>query len=196
MTREGDSASSDDPWIYIGRVARPHGVRGGVKIHLENPDSDVLAEGLVLRLEQPKKPAREVVVSRFYGQANVDLEGVTDRDAAEALRNAQLHVRRSDFPALDDDETYLVDLIGAEVRHADGHVLGVLESFSDNRAQPLAEVRTPADAGSLLVLVPFVPGIVTDVDEAARVVVMDPPEGLFEGDAEEVPPEGGTSSET
>lgn len=213
MTREGDAAS-DDPWIYIGRVARPHGVRGGVKLHLENPDGGLLRDGLVMRLE-PAKGAkgatRDVVVTRAYGGSNVDLEGVSDRDAAEALRDALLHVRRSEFPALDDDETYLVDLLGAEVRHADGRLLGVLESFSDNRAQPLAEVRTPKEAGGALVLVPFVPGIVADVDEEKRLVVLDPPLGLFEDldedvendagsdarspsdDDDQVPPAGGTS---
>lgn len=200
MTREG-SAGTDDPWIYIGRVARPHGVRGGVKLHLENPDGDVLREGIVLRLERPKAAPRDVVVARVYGEANVDLEGIRDRDEAEALRDARVHARRSDFPPPDEDETYLVDLIGAEVRHVDGRVLGVLESFSDNRAQPLAEVRTPAGEGARLVLVPFVPGIVSDVDEGAGVVVLDPPLGLFEElpdepaerEAGAPPPSGGTS---
>lgn len=203
MTREGGDAS-EDPWIYIGRVARPHGVRGGVKLHLENPDGDVLRDGIALRLELPEGAPREVAVTRVYGDANVDLEEISDRDAAEALRNARVHVRRSDFPPPDEDETYLVDLLGAEVRHVDGRVLGVLESFSDNRAQPLAEVRTPDDGsasgqGGRLVLVPFVPGIVSDVNEAERVVVLDPPLGLFEElpddeGAAVPPPSGGTST--
>ncbi len=214
MTREGDAAS-DDPWIYIGRVARPHGVRGAVKLHLENPGGELLRDGLVLRLEIRQTPAgkpasaktvtRDVTITRVYGGANVDLEDVGDRDAAEALRDARVHVRRSEFPAPGDDETYLVDLIGCEVRHTDGRLLGVLESFSDNRAQPLAEVRTPQDEGGALVLVPFVPGIVADVSESRRLVVLAPPLGLFEeladddeqsgAERREPPPSGGTEGE-
>lgn len=202
MTREGTDASSD-PWIYIGRVARPHGVRGGVKLHLENPEGDLLRPGIVLRLELPKAASRELEVTRVYGAGNVDLADVINRDQAEALRDARVHVRRSDFPPPDEDETYLVDLLGAEVRHVDGRVLGVLESFSDNRAQPLAEVRTPKEDGARLVLVPFVPGIVSDVDEDAGIVVLSPPLGLFEELPDEEgrvgeganapPPSGGTS---
>lgn len=197
MTREGDSAS-DDRWVYIGRVARPHGVRGGLRLHLENPDGEVLREGIVLRLERPKSAPREVTVTRVYGESLVNLEEIKDRDEAEALREAHVHVRRADFPPPDEDESYLVDLIGAEVRHVDGRVLGVLESFSDNRAQPLAEVRTSEEDGARLVLVPFVPGIVSDVDESAGVVVLAPPLGLFEelpddDEAGAPPPSGGTS---
>lgn len=205
MTRAGGDAS-EGPWIYVGRVARPHGVRGGLRLHLENPDGDVVRVGVALRLEGADGPAREVVVTRVYGHGNVDLEEIADRDDAESLRDARVYVRRSDFPPPDEDEAYLVDLLGAEVRHVDGRVLGVLERFSDNRAQPLAEVRLPDEApavdGSRLVLVPFVPGIVVDVDEAAGRVVLDPPLGLFEaledepsdGDrAAAPPPSGGTS---
>ncbi|MFZ9890194.1 MAG: ribosome maturation factor RimM [Myxococcota bacterium] len=184
-------AASGERWVLVGHVARPHGVRGGLKFELENPDSALLVVGLKVRLQRRGGAAKDATIRRVYGGTNVELEECVDRNAAEGLRGVEIFVRRDDFPPVDDDETYLVDLIGARVTHRDGHELGVIEAFSDNGAQPLAEVRTSGARD--IVLVPFVPPIVHAVDESARWVVLAPPTGLFDDDAEEVPPAGGTS---
>jgi 16S rRNA processing protein RimM len=184
MTSPADARAADErpAWVRIGVVARPHGVRGGLKLHLDNPDSEVLRAGLPVRLGDEER-----TVARVYGTALVDLDGVSGRDAADALRGREVLVRREDFPPPSEDEAYLVDLLGARVLHDDdGRQLGVIEGFSDNGAQPLAEVRTPAGQVRLM---PFVPGIVTHVDEDERVVKVAPPEGLLEGEPLEAAPE-------
>lgn len=186
-----EDAAEGERWVLVGRVSRPHGVRGGLKVELENPDSALLATGLKVKLQRRSGAGKEATVTRVYGGSNVELDTCDDRNTAESLRGVEVWVRRADFPPVDDDETYLIDLIGARVVHREGHDLGVIEAFSDNGAQPLAEVRT--SAAKTLVLVPFVPPIVQAVDEAARCVVLAPPAGLFDDDAEEVPPAGSTS---
>jgi 16S rRNA processing protein RimM len=175
----GDEAH--DPWILLGHVARPHGIRGGLRLHLENPNGEAMREGVTVRLELKGK-ARSHLVERLYGQGLLQLEGIATREAAEGLRGAAVLLRRSELPPLDDDEAYLIDLLGAEVRDEAGKVLGTLVAFSDNGAQPLAEVKT----ASGIVLVPFVPPLVVDANEVAGVVVLAPPEGLFEGEAVEL----------
>lgn len=172
-------------WVLIGRVARPHGVRGGLKIQLENPETKLLRPGIPLRLQNERAGEATLLVERTYGSGLVVLKGIGDRDAAERWRGAEVKARREDFPELTDDEAYLVDLIGARVIHADGRALGVIEGFSDTRVQPLATVRT---ATGELREMPLVPGIVTAIDEKAGVVEVSPPEGLLEGEAEEVAP--------
>lgn len=173
----GDRAAGGrDDWVRVGVVSRPHGVRGGLRLHLDNRDSEVLREKLELKLGETV-----FCVTRSYGDHRVELEGVDDRDAAEALRAREIWVRRADFPPPDDDESYLVDLIGARVLHADDdRELGVIAAFSDNTVQPLAEVKTGDGETRLM---PFVPGIVVDVDEDAGVVRVAPPEGLLDGEA-------------
>jgi 16S rRNA processing protein RimM len=173
--RPRDEGADDAGWVRVGVVARPHGVKGGLKLHLDNPDGALLRNGLVLRVGDD-----EHVVTRVYGPSLVELESVSGRDAAEALRSKEVQARREDFPEIDDDEAYLVDLLDARIRHVDGRELGTIVGFSDNNAQPLAEVKLAAGGHALM---PLVPGIVTDIDEDARVVTVDPPEGLLEGDA-------------
>ena len=180
---------SGPTWVRIGVVTRPHGVRGAVRLHLDNPESDLLDEGLVVQLRRQVRGAEkaaEHTVARVFGVGDrLELEGVASREAAEALRGAELCVHRDAFPEADDDESYLVDLIGFEVRDVQGHALGTIEAFADNGAQPLAQVMVGTRRGrKRYVEFPFVPELISELDEAAGVLVVDPPEGLFSGDAD------------
>jgi 16S rRNA processing protein RimM len=160
-------------WVVIGRVARPHGVRGALKLHLDNADSETLRKGLVVRVGD-----REMKIAKVSGGHRYAFEGLDDRNDADALRGKPVAVRREDLPAIDDEEFYLVDVIGLEVFDEGGARLGELKAFSDNGAQLLARVKT---AGGV-VEVPFVRPILVAIEEDR--VILAPPGGLFDDDAE------------
>ena len=157
-----------DGWVSVGVVARSHGLRGALKLHGWADDDPDLRAGLDVKL------AGRVHRVAGYAPGLLELADVHDRDAADALRGAEVFVRRADFPVDDDSGLYLVDLIGATVVDEAGAVLGKVEGFSDNGAQPLISV---ARAGSTSVLVPWVPAIVRSADKER--VVLTPPPGLF-----------------
>ncbi|MDP2340789.1 MAG: PRC-barrel domain-containing protein [Deltaproteobacteria bacterium] len=175
-------------------IGRPHGIRGALKIHLDNPDGETLHVGLAIHLVTPgtlgptnharaasksaaPKPAireiDDVIVT--LGPGIITLKGVPDRNAAELLVGAQVFVRREDFVE-DENAVFLVDAIGKSVVDVKGLVLGSITGFSSNGAQPLAEILTPEGKR---VLVPFVPPIVKEI---GAVVVLEVPEGLFNVD--------------
>jgi len=111
--------------------------------------------------------ALEVIASRPH-QRNyiVSFEGVTDREAAEALQGTTLRA-----PALDDpDELWVHELIGAPVLTVDGDAVGVIEAIEAN---PASEILV-LDNGSL------VPAVFIVEQRDDKTVVIDPPEGLFE----------------
>lgn len=161
-------------WVEIGRVGKPHGVHGALYIRLHNRDSDLVEEGLTVGLLLGDRwLVREV--THVGGGGAVTLDAVKGREAADTLKHAVVFVHRDDFPPLDDDEVYLADLEGAEVVTPEGERLGSVESFDDNGAQPLMQVRTERKR---LVDVPFVGAFVVEI-EGGR-IVLDPPEGLFD----------------
>lgn len=178
----GDAPDPSDVWIRLGVIGRPHGIRGALKLHLDNPDSETLRAGLEVRLVVGNAAPRLITIEKLQ-PGIVTLRGLADRTAAEALRHAVVEVRRSDFVDVDDDDdgvdAFLVDLIGAPVRTVDGVALGTILGFTDNVAQTLAEVRPLGKGPS--VLVPFVPPIVHGIDDDG--VVLAPPPGLFDDDA-------------
>ena len=106
------------------------------------------------------------------------LHGIGNRTAAEALRGAEVVVARDALPELESDEFFLADLIGLSVRHADGRDedLGVVRAYVGQGAQDLFEVVREVDGRKTSWLLPVVPGIIRDVDDATVRVLL--PEGM------------------
>ena len=93
-------------------------------------------------------------------------EGVDDRDAALALKGAEVGVLRADFPPLRDGEYYWVDLVGCAVSNPQGEGLGSVVSVDDHGAHAIIET----DAGHLI---PFVDAYVVEAVPAERRIVVD-----------------------
>ena len=142
--------------LEIGRITRPHGVRGEVSVLLTSNRTERLDPGSVL--ETTNGPL-EVRSSRPHkGSWLVVFEGVHDRDAAEALRNVVLLGEPIDDP----DELWVHELIGATVIDQDGVAHGTVTRVLENPASDLLEI----DA----VLVPFDAGLLSAVGlDVARV---------------------------
>ncbi|MBV9856023.1 MAG: ribosome maturation factor RimM [Streptosporangiaceae bacterium] len=167
--------------VTVGRVGRPHGIRGEVVVGVRTDDPDVrFAVGS--RLDTDSGGPLTVASVRWQsGQLMVRFEGVRDRDAAAALRGTWLSVDSGTLDSPDDpDEFRDHELIGLCVQTADGAVVGVVEDVL-HYGQDLLEVRrTGGDQAAGEILVPFVKALVPEVDLAAGRLVIDPPPGLLD----------------
>ncbi len=197
-----DAAPPDD-LVEVGRVAAAHGVRGWLKIQPYSPQADALlnaptwwlkAPDPTLGTGAPLRP-RGLNVRACRRQAGQFLaaqaDGITDRDAAEALRGYTVWVPRTAFPSAGDDEYYWIDLIGCDFHGmGDGgpRRLGRVEQVLDNGAHAVLQVALEApDADGVFqplsdargrprhVLVPFVAAHVQHVDIRARRIDSDWP---------------------
>ena len=170
----------DDPTdtVVVGRIGRPHGVRGEVTVEVRTDDPDLrFAPGAVLRAEPAGRGPLTVAGHRWNGQVLLlALDGVESREAAEALRDTELHVPVAELPALEDDVFYDHQLVGLAARLPDGTELGTVDAVRHEGADLLVVRR--AEGGQLLV--PFVTAIVPTVDLAGGSLVVDPPEGLLD----------------
>jgi 16S rRNA processing protein RimM len=174
--------------VVVGRVGRPHGVRGelSVEVRTDEPDRR-FAPGTTLVCRRPASgpaPTRSTLTvaaaRRHQDRLLVRFEDVSDRDAAEPLRGVLL-VRVVDETERPDDpeEFYDHQLVGLAVRTASGRDAGVVADVVHAGAQDLLVVRR--DDGESLV--PFVSALVprVDLDEGVLVVVDLP--GLLDGDS-------------
>jgi 16S rRNA processing protein RimM len=173
----GGGLAADD--VVVGRIGPARGVRGDVFVE---PWTDVpderFAPGAVLRTDPPDAgPLTVEAMSSAGGKLVVRFAGVTDRDAARALRGVRLVLAASARPPLaDPDEFYDTDLVGLRARTVAGADLGpVREVLHAGGADYLV-----LDVGGTERLVPFVAAVVPTVDVAAGLVEIDPPTGLFE----------------
>lgn len=162
--------------VCVGAVAGAHGVRGVVRVKsfTAEPD-DVCAYGPVSD-EAGARTWRIERVGHAKGVVLVRLEGILDRDAADALKGTRLYVARSALPEPEDEEEfYHADLIGLSADLADGTPFGRVKAVHDHGAGDILEIARP-HAPPLDV--PFTLAAVPLVDVAAGRIVVDLPPGL------------------
>jgi 16S rRNA processing protein RimM len=172
-------SSSSTGTVVVGRIGRPHGVRGEVTVEVRTDDPDLrFVPGAVLATDPPSRGPLTVAGRRWHREVLLlTVEGVESREAAEELRNTELLVDVTDLPALEDpDSFYDHQLVGLAVRLPDESVVGELVEVR-HEAQDLLVVRR-AEGGEALI--PFVAAIVPTVDLDGGFLVVDPPEGLLE----------------
>lgn len=171
--------------LVVGRVAKAHGISGELVVEVRTDDpGERFASGCTLRGRPSRGGAdRSFVVEavrEHAGRLLVRLAGVTDRDAADALRGTLFLVDSADLPPIDGpDEFYDHELEGLRVRTAAGDEVGTVTEVLHTPAAELLSVRSP-DGRELLV--PFVSAIVTSVSRDDGVIDIDPPDGLFDLD--------------
>lgn len=185
MHRQGHKGGA---WVAVGRISSAHGIKGWLKIQsYTEPAENILGFGQ-WRIDGPAG-FRSVVLDKGRRQGKgfvVHIEGVDDRDAAEALRGVEIEVPESAFPVLDSDEYYWRDLQGLEAWCRDREpggaqdagqepgpavLIGVVDHLIETGANDVLVVRP--SRGSIDErerLVPYLPGdVVTEVDlEAGR----------------------------
>jgi 16S rRNA processing protein RimM len=165
--------------LVVGRIARAHGVGGEVAVEVRTDSPDVRFQpGCVIDTEPADRGPLTIERARWHsGRLLVAFTGVSDRTAAQALRNTMLVVDSASSPSVDEDEYWDHQLVDLAAVTTDGSPLGTVTDILHPPGGDLLVVRRP-DGGELLV--PFVRAIVPTVDLDTRTVVVDPPDGLLE----------------
>ena len=112
-------------YLQIGEIVRPQGIRGEVKLRAMTEDMSRYArlESVFLK-KNGQMEEKKVLKGRSYdGFAFLQLEGVNDRDAAEALRGAEVYVDRKHAIKLGADENFVCELIGLKAVDENGEVV-------------------------------------------------------------------------
>ncbi|KWF29645.1 ribosome maturation factor RimM [Burkholderia pseudomultivorans] len=172
-----------DDAVEVGAVVDAYGLKGWLKVaaHADaGRGGDALLKARRWWLEKgAQRFSARIMQSKTHGDTVVaQPAGVSDRDAALALRGFRVFVRREDFPALAADEFYWVDLIGLEVVNEQSVALGKVAGMIDNSAHSIMRVEYPSvgkDGRPVTAerLIPFVGVYVKTVDQAARRIVVD-----------------------
>jgi 16S rRNA processing protein RimM len=163
--------------ICVARIGAAHGTDGAVRLWPFTAQAeDVAAYGPLQTADGTRtfeiealRPAKDFLVAR--------LKGVTDRAAAERLRNTDLYVPRERLPALEAEEFYHADLVGLRAEDKAGGAVGVVIAIHNFGAGDILEIA-PATGGETL-MVPFSTPVVPSVDVAAKRIVVEMPDGLL-----------------
>ena len=172
-----DRPSDDGERLCVGVVTGARGLRGEVRIKSFTADPDAIVGYGPITDESGQRQFRLRIVGHHKDQLVVRIDGVADRDAADALNRTHLYVPRDALPAPEEDEYYHADLIGLAAEAPDGTPLGRVKAVHDFGAGELLEIR---DADGHEALVPFSRTVVPVVDLAGGRVVINAPPGLLD----------------
>ncbi len=165
--------------LLVGRLGRPHGVRGLITVEptTDEPEQRFAVGSSLLTEPAARGPITVTHMQRHGDRLLLGIEGVTDRDSAEQLRAVKVLVDSDQIPTPTDPETFADhQLIGLRVELESGDFLGEVLAMNHGAAGDQLVVAYRGRE----VLVPFVLAIVPVVDVAGGRMVIDPPEGLLE----------------
>lgn len=160
--------------ICVARIGAAHGVRGEVKLWSFTEDPAAVAHYGPLETQDGTRCFEIEALRAAKDHFVARIAGVSDRDAAEKLRNIELYIPRARLPKIEETDTfYHADLVGLDAVTPDGARVGTVHALHNFGAGDIIEIA-PAEGGDPLML-PFNETTVPKIDVAARQVVVVPP---------------------
>jgi 16S rRNA processing protein RimM len=165
--------------VLVGRIARPHGIRGQVVV---NPETDFVedrfAPGAMLWTRSARGDERLTVASARIqgGRPVIGFEGLASIEDVERLAGLELRVPEETLQPLETGSYYQHQLVGCEVETVGGERVGVVARVDGGSAGTLLTI----DGTRGEILIPFAVDICVDVDVVAKKIRIDPPLGLLE----------------
>jgi 16S rRNA processing protein RimM len=168
----------EDEYLLIGKIGKPHGLQGDVKVicYSGQPDNVLdYKELFLVKREGVLSPPLDITKARVQGKgAVVSLRGVESRNQAEEIQGAGILIAIDELPAVEEDEFYWHQFIGRQLLDLAGTRIGSVTSLFSNGAQDILVVT--ADTGEILI--PVTKEII--VGESDESLTIDPPPGLLE----------------
>jgi len=164
--------------VCVAQFVGSHGVHGRVKLKSFTGTPEAVFGYAPLTDEAGTRTFKLRMTGMGKDHFLAVVDGIKDRDAADALKGVRLYVERSRLPEPEDeDEFYHTDLIGLPAETAAGETFGTVKALYDFGAGDMVEIL---HAGSgKTVFIPFTRACVPVVDVKGGRIVVDPPENLF-----------------
>ena len=161
--------------IKIGKIVNAVGLKGEVKVYNYSDSSEIYEITPEIYVGKDLVEIENVRLQK--NMVILKLEGINDRNAAEASKGKELFITEDDLPELEEGEYYVRDLIGMTVKEEDGNVLGKVNDVIQNTAQDVFDVTR--ENGKQL-LIPRVDEFVLDIDLESNEITVRLPEGLLD----------------
>jgi 16S rRNA processing protein RimM len=174
MARPSDSpekgnARQPPNFLVVGRIVRPHGVRGGLVVEQFSKLIQSIRPGVEIFLGDTTSPSMVKSMRLHRDRHLLVIEGCEDRDTAEQLRGAEIRLESGEVESLQEGEYYHWQLLGLRVSCEDGRVLGEIVEILETGANDVFVIR---DETGDEILLPAIESVVLDVDlEEGKVIV-------------------------
>ncbi len=165
-------------FLEVGQIVGTHGVRGEMRVNPWADGPEFLKQFKTLYYDNSGAKSVKVISARPHGNVVIlKLEGVDTVEAASAMRNRVLFIKRADakIPA---GSYFISELIGCDVFDAENYEIcyGVLSDVSETGANDVWHIEKDGKE----YLLPAIPDVVVNVDVRANRVEIKPLRGIFD----------------
>lgn len=169
-------------WIEIGQIIKSHGLAGRVKALSYLESNRLLPSLKEARIGPNRDSAKRYPIENVRPEGrthfSLTIEGIEDRNAADALRGLSIFLPYDSLEALPEGEYYWQDLIGLAVVTEDGKPLGQVESIFPTGSNDVYVCKE----GGREILLPAIAEVIRSVDIQAGTVVVRLLKGMEPGD--------------
>ena len=169
-----------DTFIALGKIVKPHGLKGWVQVYPYSEDTALLESDTVYIQDKKGQFVPFHVSSTRLKKRKVlliKLDDVADRNRAETLVGHELFQAEAELPPTEEDEYYWFQLKGLVVKDRTGRTVGMVKDINATGGPDLLVVE---DNDGREILVPLVKDIIYDIELDAGICYVDMPEGLAE----------------
>lgn len=132
---------SKDRKILIGKLGKPHGIKGFVYFHYYGQDLSNLETYKKLHIQDHSTFQLDKIEQKA-DRLIIKLDGCDDRNSAENLRNKEVYIEETDLPTLDEGEYYLYQLEGLLVKNLENKILGMVKSSFGTKSNEVLVIES------------------------------------------------------
>jgi 16S rRNA processing protein RimM len=172
-----DLGSSD--WIAVGKVTRPHGLKGEMKFRPFTKDDDILVGIRLVKLGRDENKGRELQVENLrghYSKRIVKFKGLNSIESVQELSGDSLYIKRGDFQTLPEGEYYWFEIEGLSVYDEEGSYYGQIVEIMKTGSNDVYVVQD----GKKEILLPMIDSVVKVIDLEQGKLIFKNIEGLIE----------------
>lgn len=147
--------------VFIGVLGKPKGLKGEIRLHLYNPDTQLIQKDLAFYIEGEDKTFLVESLKPYQKSHLVQIQNHADINLVEKYKGRKVFVMRDQLEPLKEDEFYHVDLVGCTALDENGNTIGVIKEVLVTGANDVLSIE---DENQKETLIPFVEEFVLHVD--------------------------------
>ena len=165
-------------YLEVGQIVGTHGIRGEVRVNPWCDSPEFIKQFKTLYYDKNGSQSVKVTACRPHGNvALLKLDGIDTVEAASAMRNKILYMKRSDAK-ISKGSYFIAELCDCTVIDADNEsrIYGILTDVSETGANDVWHITKDGKE----YLIPAIPDVVDSVDVETGIIKIRPLKGIFE----------------
>jgi 16S rRNA processing protein RimM len=167
--KKSQNAQQPPEYLAVGRILRPHGIRGNLLVNAESEVIKSITTGSPVFLGPNHLPFSVQYFSPHRDQYLLKLETLNSRDDAEEYRESMVYIRFEDTSPLPENVYYHWQLLGLDVHSDEEEILGTLTEIIETGANDVYIVRS--ESGNELLL-PAIEPVIKSIDLEKNLMIV------------------------